>query len=166
MYPASVSAQSGFSLVETMVTVAIVGLMAAAVSMTLLGRPDPITLEAERLYARFEAAHESALVNGEVIGFAPDAGGTGYRFLNFRDGVWQDLPDHPALAPYDLPEGLHIFPAGAGPDESGTPAPLLWFDPTGFDQPFTLLLQGPARDIRIVRDGRAELSIETGRAGR
>lgn len=166
MNSAPASKEAGFSLVETMVTLAIVGLMAAAVSMAMLGRPEPVRVEAERLYVRFEAARESALVSGEVIGFVPEAGGTGYRFLHFRDGAWRDLADHPALAPYDLPEGLYVFASGGAPDESGAQAPLIWFDPTGFDQPFSLLLQGPAREIRIVRDGQTELSLEIGGAGR
>lgn len=160
------STQAGFSLVETMVTVAIVGLMAAAVSMAMLGRPEPVRVEAERLYARFEAARESAILTGEVIGFAPDAAGSGYVFLRYRDGSWRDLPDHPALAPRDLPEGVHLFAGETGEAASGELAPLVWFDPTGFDQPFELQLQGASGEIRLVRSADGQLSIQTGGAAR
>lgn len=165
MTTTAASREAGFSLVETMVTVAIVGLMAAAVSMAMLGRPEPVQLEAERLYARFEAARESAIISGEITGFAPEADGTGYVFLRYRDGAWRDLPDHPALAPRDLPGGIHLFADGTGEGE-GARVPLVWFDPTGFDRPFELLLQSPARDIRLVRGGDGEISIETAGGGR
>lgn len=159
MSSTATSKEAGFSLVETMVTVAIVGLMAAAVSLTMLSRPDPVRLEAERLYARFEEASETAMLSGEIIGFAPEAGGTGYLFLDYRDGAWRTLTGHPALAPCDLPEGVYLFAGSGGQAGEEARAPLIWFDPTGFDQPFDLLLQGPGREVRLVRGGDGALSI-------
>lgn len=154
--------EAGFSLVETMVTVAIVGLMASLVVLSLVSRPAPAEREAERLLARLIEAGESAVVTGETVGFTPEPDGSGYLFLVHRGGTWRDLPDHPALAPHTLPAGVRVFAEGARERgrEPGAPVPLFWFDPTGFDEPFTLLMQDSARDIEISRDGSGTLSLQ------
>jgi len=165
--PAPPHREAGFSLVEMLAVVAIIAMMSAVVMLSVTGRPALIETEAERLLARFHEAGETALVTGEVIGFATEADGTGYLFLRYRDGRWRDMPDHPALAPHRLPEGIAIYgesgrgSRGTGPDPQDVPlAPLAWFDPTGIDAPFRLLLQGAERDLHLVRNGAGQLSIE------
>ncbi|PWE17114.1 type II secretion system protein GspH [Marinicauda salina] len=160
---ATIRREAGFSLVEMLVALAVAGLMASAVVMSITMRPAPIEREAERLLARFHEARETALVTGRVIGFAPEPDGAGYLFLRHADGDWRDYPAHPAFAPHDLPAGLRLH--GETGRETGD-APLVWFDPTGVDQPFELLLQDGRRDLFLVRDGDGALSIETPEAMR
>lgn len=165
------SGEAGVSLVEMMVVVAIIAMMASVVTLSVTGRPAAVELEAERLLARFLEARETALVTGTPVGFVPDADAGGYRFVTYRGGSWQDLPDHPALAPRTLPESVQITMEGpaarsdAGRGEADdNRVPQLWFDPTGLDLPFAVLLQDARRDVRVVRTGEGELQIDSGGA--
>ncbi|WP_270373760.1 GspH/FimT family pseudopilin [Marinicauda sp. Alg238-R41] len=162
------SGEAGVSLVEMMVVVAIIAMMASVVTLSVTGRPALVELEAERLLARFLEARETALVTGTLVGFAPDPDAGGYRFVTYRGGSWQDLPDHPALAPRSLADTVRITLDGpaarsdAGRSEADDdPVPHLWFDPTGLDMPFTILLQDARRDVRVVRTGEGALRIES-----
>ena len=79
--------ESGFTLVELMVVLVIIGLAAAAV---MLSMPEPggsVEAEAERFAARAKAARDEAIVNSRPVALLVDAGG--YAFSRRRAGQWQ-----------------------------------------------------------------------------
>ena len=165
--------EAGLSLVETLVAISVIALVSLAVMLAAPRWPSETQAEAERLAARVDTARERALTTGEVIGFSPDDDAAGYAFLVFRDSAWTALPDDPALQPRRLPEALSLYredaPAmreGFLDDEDAPPAPEIWFDPTGFDDPFVYVIQG-RQEIRTVArtdDGAIRLpDPETGR---
>ncbi|HUP92057.1 MAG TPA: type II secretion system minor pseudopilin GspH [Solimonas sp.] len=85
---------SGFTLLEIMVVVVIIGIMAAFASIKLSGRAaaDRVDEEARRLFQVLVLAQEEAQMKGREIGFRyTDAG---YEFLGMGDdGNWQILEE-------------------------------------------------------------------------
>lgn len=83
--------EAGFTLVELMVVVAIVGMLAAGVVMAI---PDPggrLSDEAERFAARTVAARDLAIVEGRPIAVRVTA--RGYAFDRRQDANWIPLTD-------------------------------------------------------------------------
>lgn len=124
------SAEHGFTLVEMMVVLVIIGLASAVVLFAL---PDPrgtLRQEAERLAARGAAARDSAIVSSRAVRLRIDQ--AGYFFEQRRLDGWETLPDKPFSA-QRWQQGVAI----------SAPATIA-FDPTGG--------ASPATAITIVRD--------------
>lgn len=81
---------NGFTLVELMVVLAILGLAATAVVLTIPGEERSVRSEADRLAARLAAARDVAVIEGRsvAVNFAP----SGYGFERRVAGAWQPLP--------------------------------------------------------------------------
>jgi general secretion pathway protein H len=110
------SAERGFTLVELMVVMAIIGLLSAVVVLNLPTRASAPLVEARSLVSILDAARTGAVVNARAIrvrfgGGAPIA-------EQRRRGAWVALP--PKVA------GLSRWPA----DVATSPGELV-FDPTG-----------------------------------
>lgn len=82
----------GFTLVEVMVTMAVIGMLALTVSFVVPDqRDDSVEENARVLYERINYAREFALVRSAILGLRVDNNGTSYRFLQFTDGRWQEV---------------------------------------------------------------------------
>jgi len=131
----------GFTLLELLVVLAIIGLATAGVSLSL---PDgnPLERDAQRLANLLEAARAHARANAAAIEWRPSA--DGFEFT----GASATTGDDDALAPRAwLGTGLQAQverPAGATTLRLG-PEPLI--------PPQTLLLTLGQRQLRLVSDG-------------
>jgi general secretion pathway protein H len=135
----------GFTLVELMVVLVIVGLVSAAV---VLAMPDPrgaLRGEALRLAARADAARERAMMDNRPVALVLREGGYGFEWRN--DGEWRAIAERPFVA-QDWSEGTRASLDGG---ES-----RIVFDSTGFAE--------PAR-LRLVR-GKEEAQVEVVDGGR
>jgi len=87
------SAQQGFTLVELMVVLTIIGFISAAVVLAI---PDPrgrVIEDADRFAARVAAARDEAVVTAAPMGLWVSA--SGYGFQRREDGRWVPLEDKP-----------------------------------------------------------------------
>lgn len=141
---------SGVTLVEVLVVLVLVGIMAAAVGLSLgpADRGDAIDREADILTARLNRAADEVLLSGAPVAFVWD--GEGYHFEVPGPEGWIPHPipllgqDHRMTGAVDLAEdatnaGRFVVTADLLP-ESGTPLEIV-------------LRTGQATSERIVFDG-------------
>lgn len=87
------SKSEGFTLIELMVVITIIGVMAASVALLF---PDPrgsLVSEAERFAARTLAVRDEAVIGSRETALLVDRGG--YAFERRLKGVWRPLDDKP-----------------------------------------------------------------------
>ena len=138
-------ADRGFTLVELMVVLVIVGLVSAAV---VLAMPDPrgaLRGEALRFAARADAARERAMMDNRPVALVLKDGG--YDFEWRKEGEWRAMAERPFIA-QRWSEGTR-----AAIDGGET---RITFDSTGFAEP---------AHLRLVR-GRERAEVEIGDGGR
>lgn len=150
---------AGFTLIEVLVVIVIVGVLALAVTLAVGGSAERrLQGEAERFAALVAHACTQAELGGRDIGIAVLAGG--YGFSRFDAEGWQPLPDEGELRWRAWPEGLT---AELGRDgrplarsEAGDRPQLVCFA-SGELTPFELVLRlgdtGEAQRVRGESDG-------------
>lgn len=149
-------APAGFTLVELMVVLAILGLAGSAVALTL---PDPggrLDRQAERLGIHLVRAREEAILGTRMVELVAEP--SGYRFGRQRFGGWQPLHEGP-FAPV-------AWDAGVRPEFDHDPARTSFrFDPVGGAQPQALVLGDGMRRLRVAVDGHGRVRIDPLGAG-
>ena len=106
----------GFSLIEIMVVIAIIGLITAVVMIKFAGnnRDTGLDQEAERLSALFDYVREQAELQTRDFGFR--ANDSGYSFVVFDviANQWRPVEEDDALRDRELPGGLepHVVVEG------------------------------------------------------
>ena len=148
--PISATGRSeGFTLVEMMVVLSIVGLMTAVVAVNLPAPGDDLVREGERLAARLGAARDNAILGNRETAAVFDT--RGYRFVE-RDGkAWRNLDDKPLTAAA-WREGTAIA--------RGT---RVGFDTVGMSEAQTLVLANGDHQARIKIAASGEVSIDARR---
>jgi len=152
----------GFSLIELLVVMAIMGLMVSLVSLSVGrsdGRADTLRDSASSLVSMMSIASSSSILSGEPIGMhwrAPDATAQqGWQLVWSRwiNGLWRkeemrDLPQ--VFLPAGIEPMLEVDGRPVGLDRAAE-LPVLVFYPTGETTPFRLQLSTDA-DTRTVID--------------
>lgn len=141
----------GFTLVELMVALAVVGLAGAAVALTLPSTDDVLVKEAGTFAARLAHARDEAIIGMRTVEVAVTS--RGYGFSRRRFDGWQPL-DGRAFAAVD-------WQPGTQPQLPRRDARKAFrFDPTGATEPATLVLQREGRSARIEVDGGGGVTVD------
>jgi len=126
--------EKGFTLVELMVVLVIVGLAAAAVVLAMPAPGGSLETEAERFAARAKAARDQAIVEARPAGLAIGPGG--YEVSRRVGGQWR------VIAHYD-------WIAGTRAAAAGTFAGRTRFDATGTADPLNVTLHRGDRQVAV-----------------
>jgi general secretion pathway protein H len=118
--------QEGFTLVELMVVLVILGLAAAAVVLAMPEAGGSLSGEAERFAARAKAARDTAILESRAV--AVQIGRGGYEVARREGGIWR------TQAHYDWAERTT-------PEVGGSGEASIRFDSTGFAEPARVTLR-------------------------
>jgi general secretion pathway protein H len=142
---------AGFTLVEVLIVVVIIGLLAGALAIGLSGDDRRVAeREAKRLAGALEHAAAAAQWRAETLGVSAE--GAGYRFWRRgADDRWSALADDDVLAPRALPAGVTVaFHSYAGAPVA--PDAIVPFRASGRNEPYALVVASPAWSIEITAD--------------
>jgi general secretion pathway protein H len=156
--------EAGFSLLELLVVVAIIGLLAGAVTLSIgaLGNDRQIEEETNRLRSVIDLLHEESLMQSRDYGVLFTS--TGYRFYvyDYRELTWVVPQADRLLQPHTLRPQLSLSLILDGRDvplerdfeaqEAENPLPQVMLLASGEVTPFTIEMQ------RDGIDGRFELT--------
>ena len=146
--------ERGFSLVELMMVIALIGLAATAVMLTFPAGSGDAAAQAGRFAARAAALRDRAVVEGRPMRLWVSA--SGYGFDQRVDGGWQPLDDR-SLTRADWSAGTAI---SVDSNAADTARGQLSFNRTGLPSaPLTLTLRNgaQAQTLRITAAGEVEL---------
>ena len=145
--------RSGFTLVELLMVVAIMGLAAAAVVLSVPDPRPPVGDEAERFAARLVRAREEALLTNRAV--AVEATAEGYAFSSFDGVQWSPLTDGP------FGQEAWAEDTAARPEGQPADAPLrVVFDPTGVAEAASLTLSRGPRAVTVAVDAAGEVRVK------
>lgn len=165
--PRSKARADGFSLVELLVVVVIIGVLALAVTLSIAsGAERQLLREAERFQALAGQACAQAELSGREIGIVIDPGGYSFRLLGGTE--WQDFPDGSEFRARRWLDGMQaeLKREGRDVDLSGGRAgsPQLVCFSSGELTPFALVLAlGDAPHYRV--SGTEDAILKTERVG-
>ncbi|MFQ6372258.1 type II secretion system minor pseudopilin GspH [Shewanella sp. YIC-542] len=96
----------GFTLLEVMLVVLLMGLMAAAVTLSIGGgnQQQQLLREAQRFVAVTETLADEAVLSGQFVGVVIDK--NAYRYVIYLDDKWQPLQRDNLLGEHTLPAGI------------------------------------------------------------
>lgn len=152
--------ERGFSLVELLVVVFVMGLLAGAVVLSLPGDARVLRDEAERFAARTVAARDEAISAARPVALV--VGRAGYYFETRADRSWQPLdPTRFGLVAWkDGTSATVSGGAGEGATPSAAERQRVIFDPVGLassEGRVTLQRSGDTLAVTIARDGSVRL---------
>lgn len=150
--------ERGFTLVELMVVMVIIGITLGLVSLNAIPGPrQNLQNDAQRLALLLQLARDEAIVRNRLVTFEADT--ERYRFLVRNETRWDPLPQDDLLRerPFKTtPVVLLLDPPGAG---SANPLRIT-FGREPVDKPFVLTMASGGASVAIRADGIGHFVVE------
>jgi len=141
---------AGFTLVEVMVALFVMGLAAGAILLNLPPPGPRLSDEAERLAARLRNAQQEAVLTNRDVEVVITPQGCGFRVR--RQGRWTPL-DTGAFESRPWAEGLSVRVQG------GEGVEAVRFDSTGGAEPAAIRLSAGGRSVGVAVDPQGHVRI-------
>jgi len=135
----------GFTLVELMVVLVIIGLAATAVVLAMPERGGSLRSEAVRLAARAGAARDQAILESRTT--ALNIGPGGYEIARRESGQWRI-------------EARHDWAESTAPEIGGSGSGSVRFDSTGLAEPAVIILRRGGRRAAIAISADGNVHVE------
>lgn len=162
--------EGGFTLLEVLIVVLIVGIVSGLAVIAVRGDPgEQVATEAKRLSALLTLASQESVLQSREL--AVEFGRDGYRFLEFEQDGWTEHDD-PVFRARTLPEDVAIQPVIEGDElarrsSRGRRGPRIYLLSGGEMTPFEITFRHRGRDdIRHVLRGDAAGRITLDEASR
>jgi general secretion pathway protein H len=148
--PKPATRRDGFTLIELMVVLMIIGLATAAVVVAIPDRQSQLADDADAFAAKLVTARDLAVITGRDIAAAVDV--NGYVFSR-RDGAdWRTTMDKPLQS--------RAWPAGTAVQTRFESGDKLVFDATGLATPALITLQRGSSRASVVVDVAGNVHVE------
>lgn len=132
--------QFGFTLVELLIVIGLLGLLTSVVVLSLPGGSNALEQDAQRFAAKTAALRDNAILQSRPMAVQLTA--SGYSFLQRRDGSWNVLEDKP-FSSTNWSSGVTVASAEEG-------SMLISFESTGLpSEPVHVDLQSEDQIRRI-----------------
>jgi general secretion pathway protein H len=167
---------AGFTLIEVMVVVFIIGITASLAVLTMSGGEPPVETETRRLKTLLGLVREESILQGRNLGLRFDA--QGYQFFVLGNDKWTALAQDPMLRHRELPDSLRLeleaegeqlkfFPSDDDDedkkDEDKEKTPQVFFLASGEVSPFSVIIRpfdGDALRLSVSETGDIEVEPE------
>jgi len=154
--PRHITSENGFTLVELMMVLVIIGLMSSAVVMTFPKDPPASRAISEQLVTRLNQSAQNSLLSA-----APSAFGiskSAYSFFSYDGTEWI------AATSKDWPKELtlELRKEGSAVKLADDPVPLILFEPTGTSSVFTLTISDFDGRYVLSSKGDGRVTLESG----
>lgn len=144
--------EAGFTLVEVMTTLAVIGLVTGAVMLAAPGPEMRLRSDVERLAARLKLASDQSVLTNRDIAIVSTA--EGYHFEKLDEDGWRRIENVEPL-------GFHPWPGDREPQVNGAGEErLAAFYPIGGADPVTLLFGEPNPAWRVEIDEAGAIHVD------
>jgi general secretion pathway protein H len=148
---------AGFTLVEVMTTLMIVGLVASAVVLMAPGAGSRVREAAERLAARLDAASDASVMLNRGVALTVTA--DGYGFERQDESGWRRIETEPALAFQAWPAGTTARIEKPAPaDRAGER--ITEFDPLGGATAMRIVIEGGGSRWTVAVDDMGAIHVD------
>lgn len=103
--------QSGFTLLEVLLVLALMGLIISVVTYTAIGSNnyDKVEDQAKRFQVVFDMASDFAVLNQRQLGILIDEEENTYTYVTLNDDEeWVEIPNNKMFAAYEMPEYMTL----------------------------------------------------------
>ena len=156
----------GFSLIEILVVLVIIGLLASTVVLTMPDRNNLLREQVYRFAARVNMASQEGIVANRPMGLAISH--SGYAFFRYQDGQWQDLANDRVFGgeKWNAANSISIERdqeslARRAASEDALAHPAILFEPTGQSTPFVISFSNTGEQYSVIGNSRGEALVKT-----